>query len=202
MFETGELRAYDDLTEVEARYNPESSIRSEILVPLGKYGVLLTGSTSPRQFSETDIDLFRILGATVEAALVRVPTIGVGRAELLNPMTASNTVMSATNTAPIRLESREELEQLVAEHDRVLVDFYTRGCPICQSIEPVMGNVAKVSDVTVAMLNPRESPGLIEEFNIRSVPTLVLFEDGDEVDRMAEGFRGTDAIVAFVDGER
>lgn len=110
--------------------------------------------------------------------------------------------MSATNTAPIRLESREELEQLVAEHDRVLVDFYTRGCPICQSIEPVMGNVAKVSDVTVAMLNPRESPGLIEEFNIRSVPTLVLFEDGKEVDRMAEGFRGTDAILEFVDGER
>lgn len=110
--------------------------------------------------------------------------------------------MSATNEAPVRLESREELEQLLADHDRVLVDFYTRGCPICQSIEPIMGNVAKVSDVTVAMLNPRESPGLIEEFTIRSVPTLVLFENGEEVDRMADGFRGTDAIIEFVDEER
>lgn len=107
--------------------------------------------------------------------------------------------MSATNEAPIRLESHEELEQLIADHDRVLVDFYTRGCPICQSIEPVIGNVAKVTDVTVAMLNPRDSPGLIEEFNIRSVPTLVLFEDGEEADRMAEGFRGTDAIIEFVE---
>ncbi|MEF8799658.1 MAG: thioredoxin family protein [Halolamina sp.] len=108
--------------------------------------------------------------------------------------------MSATNEAPMRLESREELEQLVADHDRVLVDFYTKGCPLCQSIEPVIGNVAKVSDVTVAMLNPRESPGLIEEFNIKSVPMLVLFEEGEEVDRMADGFRGTDAIIEFVDG--
>lgn len=108
--------------------------------------------------------------------------------------------MSATNEAPMRLESREELEQLVADHDRVLVDFYTKGCPLCQSIEPVIGNVAKVSDVTVAMLNPRESPDLIEEFNIKSVPMLVLFEEGEEVDRMADGFRGTDAIVEFVDG--
>jgi thiol-disulfide isomerase/thioredoxin len=108
--------------------------------------------------------------------------------------------MSATNEAPIRLAGREELEQLVAEHDRVLVEFYTRGCPICQSIEPVIGNVAKVSDVTVAMLNPRDSAGLIEEYTIKSVPTLVLFENGREVDRMASGFRGTDAILEFVDG--
>lgn len=71
VFQSGTVRAYDDLEEVDARYNPESTIRSEILVPLGEYGVLLTGSPSPKQFSETDIDLFRILGATVEAALVR-----------------------------------------------------------------------------------------------------------------------------------
>jgi PAS domain S-box-containing protein len=71
VFETGEAQFYDELRDVEGRYNPESAIRSEILVPLGEYGVLITGSPSPQQFSETDLDLFRILGATVEAAMVR-----------------------------------------------------------------------------------------------------------------------------------
>ncbi|MFB6221872.1 MAG: PAS domain S-box protein [Halolamina sp.] len=71
VFETGEVRVYDDLRSIENRYNPETAIRSEILVPLGEYGVLVTGSTETQQFSESDIDLFRILGATVEAALVR-----------------------------------------------------------------------------------------------------------------------------------
>lgn len=108
--------------------------------------------------------------------------------------------MSTTKETPVRLEGRGELEKLVADRDRVLVDFYTKGCTLCQSIEPVLGNVAKVSDVTVAMLNPRESPDLVEEFDIRSVPTLVLFDEGEEVDRMADGFRGTDAILEFVDG--
>ena len=71
VFETGEAQFYDDLRDVEGRYNPDSAVRSEILVPLGEYGVLVTGSPSPRQFSEADLDLFRILGATVEAAMVR-----------------------------------------------------------------------------------------------------------------------------------
>jgi len=100
---------------------------------------------------------------------------------------------------PIRLEGRAELEELVADRDRVLVDFYTEGCTLCQSIEPVLGNVARAADVTVAMLNPRESLELVEEFDIRSVPTLVLFENGEAVDRTTDGFRGTDAIVDFVD---
>lgn len=107
--------------------------------------------------------------------------------------------MSTSTEKPVRLESREELEQLLAEEDRVLVDFYTKGCTLCQSIEPVLGNVARVADLTVAMLNPREALGLVEEYDIRSVPTLVLFEDGEEVDRMADGFRGTDAIVEFAE---
>lgn len=105
-----------------------------------------------------------------------------------------------TTQKPIRLESREELEELLETRDRVLVDFYTKGCTLCQSIEPVLGNVARETDATVAMINPREALGLVEEYDIRSVPTLILFEDGEPVDRLASGFQGTDAVLSFVDG--
>ncbi|ELZ81703.1 light and oxygen sensing histidine kinase [Haloferax larsenii JCM 13917] len=70
-FETGEVRAYDDVREYDNRYNDDTEIRSEIIVPLGDIGLLLTGSTSPHEFSEQDVDLFRILASSVEAALVR-----------------------------------------------------------------------------------------------------------------------------------
>ncbi|AEN05964.1 co-chaperone YbbN [Halolamina sp.] len=101
---------------------------------------------------------------------------------------------------PIRLSDREELDGLLEREDRVLVDFYTQGCTLCQSLEPVLGNVARETDATVAMLNPRDALGVVEEFNIRSVPTLVFFEDSEPVDRLAEGFQGTDAVLSFVDG--
>jgi PAS domain S-box-containing protein len=70
-FQSREPRVYNDIQSVEGTYNPETSLRSELLVPLGRYGLLSTGSTSSHEFSETEVDLFRILGATVEAALAR-----------------------------------------------------------------------------------------------------------------------------------
>ncbi|KTG08475.1 thioredoxin [Haloprofundus marisrubri] len=112
---------------------------------------------------------------------------------------AADTDTDAQRRKPIRLSSGEELDDLVATDDLVLVDFYTKGCTLCQSIKPVVGNVARATDVTVAMLNPRDDLDLVERFNIRSVPTLLLFEDGELVGRLAEGFQGTDAILGFVE---
>lgn len=100
---------------------------------------------------------------------------------------------------PVRAASREEVDRIVAEHDRVLVDVYTSGCTLCQSIEPVLGNVAKVTDATVVLFNPKHDIASVEEWNVRSVPTLLLFEGGDLVDRMADGFQGAERIVSFVE---
>ncbi|MFC6824773.1 thioredoxin family protein [Halopelagius fulvigenes] len=104
-----------------------------------------------------------------------------------------------TPTKPVHVESEAELDALVSEHELVLVDFYTKGCTLCQSIEPVLGNVARAKEVVVSLCNPREDLSLVERFSIRSVPTLVLFEDGEEVGRLAEGFQGAQAIVDFID---
>lgn len=108
-----------------------------------------------------------------------------------------------TPTKPVHVESEAELDALVADHELVLVDFYTKGCTLCQSIEPVLGNVARSEEnLVVAMCNPREDLSLVERFSIRSVPTLVLLEDGEEVGRLAEGFQGAQAIVDFVSESR
>ncbi|MFD1643125.1 thioredoxin family protein [Halohasta litorea] len=98
---------------------------------------------------------------------------------------------------PVRLADRDELLALLENHSPVLVDFYTKGCTLCQSIEPVLGNVARTG-ITVGMINPRVDLDLVDEYAIRSVPTLIVFEGGEEVGRLAEGFQGTDAVVEFI----
>jgi PAS domain S-box-containing protein len=70
-FEEGELRVYDDVRTEANRFNPETPIRSELVVPLGDQGVMNIGSTETGDFSEVDISLARILGKSVEAALAR-----------------------------------------------------------------------------------------------------------------------------------
>jgi PAS domain S-box-containing protein len=70
-FEDGSTRAYDDVQTVEGRYNEETPVRSEIIVPLGEHGVLISGSTQQHAFTDTDRSLLEVLAATVEEALNR-----------------------------------------------------------------------------------------------------------------------------------
>ncbi len=70
-FEAGDLVQYDDLREVEGRYNPETPIRSEIIAPIGTHGVLMTASLEPDAFDQTDVDLLSTLVENTRAALDR-----------------------------------------------------------------------------------------------------------------------------------
>jgi thioredoxin-like negative regulator of GroEL len=99
---------------------------------------------------------------------------------------------------PVSLADEAELDAFVESHDVALVEFYTAGCAICQSMEPVLTNVARASGAAVGTVNPRDDPPLVERFDVRSVPLLVLFVDGEPVARRAEGFVGADDLVNWV----
>jgi len=71
-FESGDVRSYEDATGQSAAYNPETELRSEVHVPLGEYGVLISASTEPRAFDEIDIESLRLLEALVTEAMTAV----------------------------------------------------------------------------------------------------------------------------------
>lgn len=71
VFRSGDAERYDDLREVAGVYNPETPVRSELIVPIGDHGVLMAGEFRPGQFDDTDRELAGILAANVEAALDR-----------------------------------------------------------------------------------------------------------------------------------
>ncbi|OLZ40268.1 thiol reductase thioredoxin [Natrinema saccharevitans] len=104
----------------------------------------------------------------------------------------------AATSKPSRLETGDDVDEFVASHDVALVEFYTSGCALCQAMEPVLGNVARATDVAIGMVNPGDDIGLVDRFDIRSVPTLLLFEDGEETARLADGFQGGDAVTDFL----
>jgi len=99
---------------------------------------------------------------------------------------------------PVALSDGDALDAFVDAHDRVLVQFYTEGCSLCAAMETVLGVVPRETDAVAATINPRDDPPLIDSFRITSVPTLVLFVDGDPVDRIADGFVPSEDLLAFV----
>lgn len=112
--------------------------------------------------------------------------------------TGDDRVGDTTRGRPTSLADEPALDDFLAGTDAALVEFYTEGCGICASMEPVLGNVAREVDVDVALVNPRDDPPLVERFDVRSVPLFILFVDGEPVTRRAEGFIPGDDLAAWV----
>ena len=113
--------------------------------------------------------------------------------------TTASTVGDETPAGrPVSLDDESELDAFVADADTALVEFYTDGCGICASMEPVLGNLARELDVAVGLVNPRDDPPLVERFDVRSVPLFVAFVDGDPVARRADGFVSGDDLTEWV----
>jgi thioredoxin len=78
----------------------------------------------------------------------------------------------------------------------VLVDLWAEWCGPCHMIAPTLDQLASEMDgrLTVAKVNIDENPGTANRFGVRSIPTLLVFKNGQEVDRLV-GVQPKEEIV-------
>lgn len=78
----------------------------------------------------------------------------------------------------------------------VIVDFWAEWCGPCKMIAPVLEELAGELDgqVSIAKLNVDEAPDIARRFEVMSIPTLIVFNDGQPAKRMI-GAKGKAAIL-------
>lgn len=85
---------------------------------------------------------------------------------------------------PIPIAGADDLQSTADEHGVVLVDFYADWCGPCQMLEPIVETVAEETEAAVAKVDVDANQQLAAEYGVRGVPTMVLFADGEPVERL------------------
>ena len=87
----------------------------------------------------------------------------------------------------------------IRNNGTVLLDFYAEWCGPCKMLSPIISEIAdERPDIKVGKINVDAESSLAREFNIYSIPTLVVLKDGVEVKR-ATGARPKGSILALID---
>jgi thioredoxin 1 len=103
---------------------------------------------------------------------------------------------------PVHLED-EEFDDFVSGNDLALVDFWAPWCGPCKQLEPVIEEIAEDlgDELAVGKVNTDENPETPRKFGIMSIPTLLLFQDGEVVEQMV-GAQPKEDILENVQGHR
>lgn len=84
----------------------------------------------------------------------------------------------------------------------VLVDFFATWCGPCRMLGPVLEDMANDRDsIDIVKVDIDESMNLARQFGIMSVPTLILFKDGQVVAKTG-GFQPKESIQQFIDNNK
>jgi thioredoxin 1 len=91
----------------------------------------------------------------------------------------------------------QDFDQKVLQSDRpVLIDFWAEWCVPCHMVSPVVEEIAREhgDELSVGKLNVDDNPETARRYGVLSIPTLIVFANGEEQARVV-GARGKEAIL-------
>ena len=88
-------------------------------------------------------------------------------------------------------------DEAVASSDKpVVVDFWAEWCGPCKMIAPVLDEIAseQAGKIKIAKVNVDENPDIARRFDVMSIPTLIVFKDGEPKKRLV-GAKGKGQLL-------
>jgi thioredoxin 1 len=87
-------------------------------------------------------------------------------------------------------------EEIAGSDEPVLVDFWAEWCGPCKMIAPILSEIADehAGKLRIAKLNVDDNPAIARRFEVMSIPTMIVFRDGEPAKRMV-GAKGKGQLL-------
>ena len=100
----------------------------------------------------------------------------------------------------VREINEKEFEDIVKDNKFVFVDFFATWCPPCKRLGPVLDDVSEEMGDKIVMvkINVDENENISKQFGIISIPTMIIFKDGEPVNK-AVGYIDYEKVVDMIE---
>ena len=96
--------------------------------------------------------------------------------------------------------NKNNFEEIKSSEKTVLIDFYADWCGPCRMVSPIVDKIAdEHPEYLVCKINVDDEPELASEFEVFSIPTLVVMKDGEIVNQSV-GAKPEPQILAMLEG--
>lgn len=101
--------------------------------------------------------------------------------------------------AAVHITDQNFEEQVLQSNKPVVVDFYAEWCGPCKMAAPIVEELADqyADSVVIGKLDVDESQQVASQYGVMSIPTMIVFKDGKEVNRKV-GFGGRAGVEALI----
>lgn len=94
--------------------------------------------------------------------------------------------------------NKEKFNEMINSDQTVLIDFYAEWCGPCKMLSPIINQIAQENEnILVGKVNIDEQINLAQEYQVESIPTLLVFKNGQLVNRSV-GFQGKPQILEML----
>ena len=94
--------------------------------------------------------------------------------------------------------SEENFKEFISSEEKVIVDFFAEWCGPCKAMMPMLENASEQEPTKIGKLNVDQASEIAALYGIRSIPTILIFQDGQMIEKRVGAPKNTEEILEML----